>query len=72
VGLRYGSGNAIDPYTGQVCASMVGRRKERGFLHLPALVAPFGITLFSTDGWGPTSVMGTRSTMPVARNPGSA
>jgi hypothetical protein len=31
---------------------MVGRRKERGFLRLPALVAPFGITLFSTDGWG--------------------
>jgi IS1 transposase len=30
---------------------MVGRRKERGFLRLPALVAPFGITLFSTDGW---------------------
>ncbi len=31
---------------------MVGRRKERGFLRLPALVAPFGIPLFSTDGWG--------------------
>jgi insertion element IS1 protein InsB len=30
---------------------MVGRRKERGFLRLPALVAPFGITLFFTDGW---------------------
>ena len=39
---------------GQVCASRVGRRKERGLRRLPALVAPFGITLFSTDGWGPS------------------
>jgi len=31
---------------------MVGRRKENRFLCLPALGEPFGITRFSTDGWG--------------------
>jgi hypothetical protein len=34
-------------------------------------VAPFGITLFSTDGWGPKR-HGDMSNMPVVRNPGSA
>ena len=31
---------------------MFGRRQDDVFLQLNALLAPFGITGFSTDGWG--------------------
>jgi insertion element IS1 protein InsB len=33
-------------------AYVFGRRKDEVFLDLKALLAPFGITRFYTDGWG--------------------
>jgi insertion element IS1 protein InsB len=43
---------AIDHHSGQVRASVFGRRQDTVFLQLPALLEPFGITRFYTDGWG--------------------
>jgi len=43
---------ALDHYTGKVLAYVFGRRQDDGFLHLQALLEPFGIPRFSTDGWG--------------------
>jgi insertion element IS1 protein InsB len=45
-------GHAIDHHTGKVLAYVFGRRKDEGFLRLQALLEPFGITRFYTDGWG--------------------
>ncbi len=44
--------HAIDHHTGQVLASVFGRRQDDVFLKLRQLLAPFGITRFYTDGWG--------------------
>ena len=44
--------HAIDHHTGRVLAYVFGRRKDDVFLKLQALLAPFGITKFYTDGWG--------------------
>jgi insertion element IS1 protein InsB len=44
--------HAIDHHTGKVLASVFGERKDDVFLRLKALLKPFGITRFSTDGWG--------------------
>jgi insertion element IS1 protein InsB len=44
--------HAIDHHTGQVLAYVFGRRQDRVFLRLRALLEPFGITRFYTDGWG--------------------
>jgi insertion element IS1 protein InsB len=44
--------HAIDHHTGTVLAYVCGRRQDDGFLTLQQLLAPFGITRFSTDGWG--------------------
>lgn len=44
--------HAIDHHTGKVLASVFGRRKDEVFLRLQALLEPFGITRYSTDGWG--------------------
>jgi insertion element IS1 protein InsB len=35
-----------------VLAYVFGRRKDAVFLQLQALLEPFGITRFYTDGWG--------------------
>jgi insertion element IS1 protein InsB len=35
-----------------VLAYVCGRRKDEVFLQLKALLEPFGITRFYTDGWG--------------------
>jgi insertion element IS1 protein InsB len=43
---------AIDHHTGKVLASVIGRRQDTVFLQLKALLAPFGITQYSTDYWG--------------------
>jgi insertion element IS1 protein InsB len=43
---------AIDHHTGQVLAYVFGRRKDKVFLRLQALLEPFGITQYYTDGWG--------------------
>ena len=43
---------AIEHQTGKVLAYVFGRRQDDVFLRLKALLAPFGITRFYTDGWG--------------------
>ena len=45
-------GHAIDHHTGKVLAYGFGRRQDDVFLRLKALLEPFGITRFYTDGWG--------------------
>jgi insertion element IS1 protein InsB len=44
--------HAIDHHTGKVLAYVFGRRQDDVFLRLKALLKPFGITHFYTDGWG--------------------
>jgi len=44
--------HAIDHRTGKVLAYVFGRRNDTVFLALKALLAPFGITRYFTDGWG--------------------
>jgi insertion element IS1 protein InsB len=44
--------HAIDHHTGAVLAYVFGRRKDEVFLKLKALLEPFGITRYYTDGWG--------------------
>ena len=44
--------HAIDHHSGKVLAYVFGRRKDEVFLQLQALLEPFGITRFYTDGWG--------------------
>jgi insertion element IS1 protein InsB len=44
--------HAIDHHTGKVLAYVLGRRKDTVFLELKALLEPFGITRYFTDGWG--------------------
>lgn len=44
--------HAIDHHSGQVLAHVFGRRKDEVFLKLKALLEPFGITRYYTDGWG--------------------
>lgn len=43
---------ALDHRTGTVLAYVFGRREDRAFLKLKALLQPFGIRRFLTDGWG--------------------
>jgi insertion element IS1 protein InsB len=44
--------HAIDHRTGKVLAYVFGRRQDTVFLALKALLEPFGITRYFTDGWG--------------------
>ena len=44
--------HAIEHHTGTVLAYVCGRRQDTVFLALKALLAPFGITRYFTDGWG--------------------
>jgi len=44
--------HAIDHHSGTVLAYVFGRRKDAAFLQLQALLEPFGIRRFYTDGWG--------------------
>ncbi len=44
--------HAIDRQTGQVLAYVFGTRKDEVFLQLKALLEPFGIKQYCTDGWG--------------------
>ena len=46
------SWHAIDHYSGTVLAYVFGRRQDAVFVQLKALLEPFGITRFYTDGWG--------------------
>ena len=43
---------AIDHHTGKVLAYVFGRRQDDVFVKLQALLEPFGITRYFTDGWG--------------------
>jgi IS1 family transposase len=43
---------ALDHRTGTVLAYVFGRREDQAFLELKALLKPFGIRRFFTDGWG--------------------
>ena len=42
----------MDHHTGKVLAYVFGRRQDTVFLALKALLEPFGITRYFTDGWG--------------------
>ncbi len=44
--------HAIDHQTGEVLAYVLSDHKDSAFLELKALLEPFGITQFYTDGWG--------------------
>jgi insertion element IS1 protein InsB len=44
--------HAIDHHSGKVLAYVFGRRKDKVFLRLKALLEPFGIIRFYSDGWG--------------------
>jgi insertion element IS1 protein InsB len=44
--------HAIDHYTGQILAYVLGTREDETFLQLKGLLAPLGIVHFYTDGWG--------------------
>ena len=39
-------------HTGMVLAYVFGRRQDTVFLELKALLEPYGITRYFTDGWG--------------------
>jgi insertion element IS1 protein InsB len=43
---------ALNHQTGRILAYVFGRREDQGLLQLKALLAPFGIRRFYTDGWG--------------------
>jgi IS1 family transposase len=43
---------AIDHITGKVLAYVFGRRKDKVFNRLQALLEPFKVRLFYTDDWG--------------------
>ena len=43
---------ALDHRTGTVLAYVFGKRQDRAFLDLKALLEPFGIRRYYTDGWG--------------------
>ena len=43
---------ALDHQTGRILAYVFGRREDQALLQRKALLAPFGIRRFYTDGWG--------------------
>ena len=43
---------ALDHQTGRIVAYTFGRRADRALLKLKALLEPWGIRRFYTDGWG--------------------
>ena len=44
--------HAIDHQTGQVLAYVLADHKDQALAELKALLEPFGIQTFYTDGWG--------------------
>ncbi|HJW31285.1 MAG TPA: IS1 family transposase [Saprospiraceae bacterium] len=44
--------HALDHQTGTVLAYVFGKRQDQAFLELKALLQPFGIRRYYTDGWG--------------------
>ena len=43
---------ALDHQTGRILAYVFGRREDHALLQLKALLEPFGIRCYYTDGWG--------------------
>ena len=43
---------ALDHQTGRIVAYVFGRREDQTLLELKALLEPFGIRRYYTDGWG--------------------
>jgi insertion element IS1 protein InsB len=43
---------ALDHQTGRMLAYVFGRREDHALLQLKALLEPFGIRRYYTDGWG--------------------
>ena len=43
---------ALDHQTGRILAYVFGRREDHALLQLKALLEPFGIRRYYTDGWG--------------------
>jgi insertion element IS1 protein InsB len=43
---------ALDHRTGTVLAYVFGKRQDQAFVDLKALLQPFGIRRYYTDGWG--------------------
>ncbi len=68
---------ALDHQTGRVVAYVFGQREDQALLQLKALLAPFGIRRFYTDGWvaycrhlAPDQhVVGQRRTQQLERTP---
>ena len=58
---------AIDHNTRAVLAFVFGKRKDKVFLKLKALLKPFGITTFYTDDWGTYERKLTESTHVVSK-----
>ena len=58
--------HAIDHRSGKVLAYVLGARKDEVFLQLKALLEPFGIQRYYTDGWGAYA----RHLVPETHNPG--
>ena len=50
--IRAGYGTPLITTRAQVLAYVFGRRQDTVFLELKALLEPFGITRYFTDGWG--------------------
>src|SRR2546422_3383307 len=48
---------ALDHRTGRILAYVFGRREDQAFLKLKALLEPFGIRRFYTDGWGAAATL---------------
>ncbi|GAB1542628.1 hypothetical protein NUACC21_53020 [Scytonema sp. NUACC21] len=48
MGIKY----VIDHKSGKVLAYVLGTHKYEVFVQTKALLLPFGITRFCTDGWG--------------------
>ena len=44
--------HAVDHRSGTVLAYVFGKRQDQAFLDLKALLQPFGIRRYYTDGWG--------------------
>lgn len=58
--------HAVDHRSGKVLAYVLGSRQDEVFLQLKALLEPFGIRQFYTDGWGAYA----RHLEPETHNPG--
>jgi len=59
---------AIDHGPGPGIAEVFGGRKDQSFLEHTACLPPFGITRFDTEGWGPSVVIATLTSIRLDNN----